>query len=236
MREKGETEGFDRIASSYDRWYETPLGRLVDRLEKEAVFGLLEEVGGGLALDLSCGTGNYTLDLARRDMRGVGVDLSEPMLRLAQAKARRAGVRLALVSADAGALPFRANTFDLVTFVLGLEFADPRRSLEEVHRVLKPGAQTLVAILNRTGLWTFWRRLKRFFVPSIWRHAAFLSRKELKGLLEARGFRALGWRGAVYFLPLFQTRGMRYLERWERWGGRWMPGRATFVAMAGRRA
>src|SRR3990167_8135216 len=52
---------FDRIALTYDAWYETPLGRLVDRLEKGAVFGLLEEADGGLALDLSCGTGHYTL-------------------------------------------------------------------------------------------------------------------------------------------------------------------------------
>ena len=163
------------------------------------------------------------------------MDLSEPMLRLARAKTVRAGVRLVLVRADASALPFRANTFDLVTFILGLEFANPRRSLEEVHRVLRPGAQLLVAILNRTGLWTIWRRLKRFFVPSIWRHATFLSRGEIEELLKEQGFRGLRWRGAVHFLPLFQDRGVGYLERLEKWGARWMPGRATFLAVAVRR-
>ncbi len=54
----GEASAFDALASSYDRWYETPLGRLVDRLEKEAVFSLVEVEPGALGLDLSRGTGH----------------------------------------------------------------------------------------------------------------------------------------------------------------------------------
>src|SRR3989344_5691712 len=99
---------FDSIASAYDRWYDTPVGRLVDRLEKDAVFALVEPQRGDLVLDLSCGTGNYALALAQRGFRVVGVDVSEPMLRVARAKARRGGIALALVRADGGALPFRA--------------------------------------------------------------------------------------------------------------------------------
>jgi ubiquinone/menaquinone biosynthesis C-methylase UbiE len=233
------TEGasaFDALASFYDQWYETPLGRLVDRLEKNAVFALVEPGPGHLALDLSCGTGNYALALAQRGFRVVGVDSSEPMLRLAKAKAARGTTRLSLIQADAMALPFQSGGFDLVTLILGLEFmADPGKAIEEVRRVLKPGAQLVVAILRRAGLWTIWRRLKRFFVPSIWRHATFLSRGEIEELLKEQGFRGLRWRGAVHFLPLFQDRGVRYLERLEKCGARWMPGRATFLAVAARR-
>ncbi len=112
MREDQGAGSFDSIASAYDAWYETPLGQLVDRLEKEAVFALVEAKPGALALDLSCGTGNYALALAQRGLRVVGVDFSEPMLRLAQAKAMREGVRLSLVRADGSALPFRAGMFD----------------------------------------------------------------------------------------------------------------------------
>jgi ubiquinone/menaquinone biosynthesis C-methylase UbiE len=231
------TSAFDALASSYDAWYETPLGRLVDRLEKEAVFALVEAKPSELVLDLSCGTGNYALALAQQGLRVVGVDLSEAMLRLAQAKVMRKGIGLSLVRADGNTLPFRAGVFDLVTLVLGLEFAaDPGKILEEARRILKPQASLVVAILNRTGPWTLWRRLKRLFVRSIWRGATFLSFDELRGLLEARGFRDLRWRGAVRFLPLFRTRWVGCLERWEAWRAGTRPAGATFLAVRGRRA
>jgi len=131
---------FDTLAPAYDAWYDTPLGRLVDRLEGEAVLGLVGEGPGAWALDLSCGTGRYALALARRGLRVVGVDISEPMLLVARAKAREAGCDLRLARADACALPFRAGAVELVTIILGLEFAgDPPAVLDECHRVLAPG-------------------------------------------------------------------------------------------------
>ncbi|MFZ1057861.1 MAG: methyltransferase domain-containing protein [Candidatus Rokuibacteriota bacterium] len=230
-------EAFDSVASTYDAWYETPVGRLVDRLEKQAVFALVEPQRGDLVLDLSCGTGIYALALAQRGLRVVGADLSEPMLRLAQAKARQTGVGIAFVQADGSTLPFRPGTFDLVTVILGLEFAaEPVKTLEEIRRILKPGATLVVAILNRSGLWTLWRRFKRLFVPSVWRHARFLGLEELRRHMETHGFRQLRWRGAVHFLPIFTGRAARCLERCEAFGARWMPARATFLAMSGRRA
>jgi ubiquinone/menaquinone biosynthesis C-methylase UbiE len=228
---------FDPLAASYDAWYEVPLGRLVDRLEKEAVFALVDAGPGDLALDLSCGTGNYALPLVRRGLRVVGIDISEPMLRLARGRAVREGIKLSLVRADGSALPFRASTFDLVSVILGLEFAgDPGKTLEEVHRILKPRASLVVAILNRTGLWTLWRRLKRRFVRSVWDGATFLSPGELRRLLEEHGFQQLRWRSAVHFLPLLRLAGIRGLERWEVWGARRTPGGATFVVVAGTEA
>lgn len=211
-----ESASFDDLAASYDRWYETPLGRLVDGLEKAAVFAMLGPGGGGAVLDLSCGTGKYALALAVRGFWVAGVDLSEPMLRVARAKAERTGARLLLVRADGCALPFGSGAFDLATLILGLEFvADPAAILGEVHRVLKPGASVVVAILNRTALWTLWRRLKRRFVPSIWRRARFLDRQDLLRLLEAQGFRPVHSRQAVHFLPVFRHRMQRWLEWWE---------------------
>lgn len=200
------------------------------------MFALAHPKPGELVLDLSCGTGNYALTLAQRGLGVVGVDLSEPMLRLAQEKAGRAGVELALVQADAKALPFRPRTFDLVTVILGLEFIrDPGRTLEEVRRILKPGARLVVAILNRSAPWTLWRRLKRLFVRSAWRHAMFLSPRDLARLLDEQGFRKLRWREAAHFPPIFGGRWVRYLAWWETSGSRWMPGRATFLALAARR-
>lgn len=139
--------------------------------------------------------------------------------------------------ADASALPFRSGVFDLATMILGLEFvAEPGRALQEAHRVLTPGGCLVTAILNRSGLWTLWRRLKRRLVPSIWREARFLGADELGHLLRARGFAAQRWRRAVHSLPLLARERARWLERWEAIGARWMPGWAAFVAVAARRA
>ena len=232
----GEVSAFDALASSYDLWYATPLGRLVDRLEKNAVLGLIGYRAERVTLDLSCGTGNYALALAERGFRVVGVDVSAPMLRVARAQSAQAKLDIRWLQADANALPFRPGAFDLATVILGLEFvAEPGRALQEAHRVLKPGGRLVAAILDRSGLWTRWRRLKRRFAPSIWRGTRFLGAEELDDLLRARGFAAQGWRRAVHFLPLFARDRVGWLEWWEAIGTRWMPASAAFVAVAARR-
>ena len=43
---------FDDQAAVYDRWYATPLGQLVDRVEKEAIFALLPDLAGRRVLEV----------------------------------------------------------------------------------------------------------------------------------------------------------------------------------------
>lgn len=75
MKPADAVTAFDRLASRYDAWYTTPLGAFADDREKEAVFALAGVRPGVGALDVGCGTGNYTLALARRveqESRGAG--------------------------------------------------------------------------------------------------------------------------------------------------------------------
>ncbi len=67
-------------------------------------------------LDLCCGTGLFGLQLARRGYSVAGADLSHPMLREAARNARKAKLDMALVVADACALPFHEG-FDAVVSV-----------------------------------------------------------------------------------------------------------------------
>jgi 2-polyprenyl-3-methyl-5-hydroxy-6-metoxy-1,4-benzoquinol methylase len=95
---------FDDQAVAYDRWYSgsTPLGQLVDRVDRKGGDILpydrchpragrveKEAARGRRVLEVGCGTGNISLELARRGARVVGLDLSGPMLALARAKPAR---------------------------------------------------------------------------------------------------------------------------------------------------
>jgi len=103
---------FDEKARHYDEWYQTPLGELVDRIEKEAVYSYLEPREGESILEIGCGTGNYALDLAARGVKVTAVDISPAMLERAREKARALGLEVELLLADARRLPFPDCSFD----------------------------------------------------------------------------------------------------------------------------
>jgi SAM-dependent methyltransferase len=101
-------------------------------------------VPGPRVLDLGVGPGWSALEMAaaQRDGRHVGVDVSAAMLRRAAARARASRVPLALLRADALALPVRAGAFDGATghSVIYL-LADAERALAEVRRAVRAGGR-----------------------------------------------------------------------------------------------
>lgn len=101
-------------------------------------------------LDLACGTG--TLAVWTKEYQSevclTGVDGDHRVLAKARRKARSAGVEVAFVQALSFSLPYPDGYFDRVLstmFFHHLEWEDKVRTVREVHRVLKPGAQFHVA-------------------------------------------------------------------------------------------
>lgn len=94
-------------------------------------------------LDLGCGTGRSTRDLARiaRSGRVVGVDLSATMLEHARAKANAEGLlNVRFEQADAQVHSFPDDMFDLAVSVFGaMFFADPVAAFANIARALRPG-------------------------------------------------------------------------------------------------
>jgi ubiquinone/menaquinone biosynthesis C-methylase UbiE len=98
------------------------------------------------ALDLACGTGEPGISLATRvapEGRVTAVDLSAELLALAAQRARNKKLaNFFTQQADAHQLPFADQSFDLATCRFGVMFfADARRAMTELRRVLKPGTR-----------------------------------------------------------------------------------------------
>jgi len=103
-------------------------------------------------LDAGCGPGEVLSRLvtAAPSLRLTGLDIDAPMIERARRKAERAlrgasARRPAFVVADAAAMPFEDDTFDLVVSSFAVHhWPDPHAGLAEVMRVLKPGGKAII--------------------------------------------------------------------------------------------
>ncbi len=100
------------------------------------------------ALELGCGTGFFLLNLMQGGIatKGSVTDLSPGMVKVALRNAENLGLDVDGGVADAEAIPYEDNTFDLVVGHAVLHhLPDVEKSLREVLRVLKPGGRYVFA-------------------------------------------------------------------------------------------
>lgn len=98
---------------------------------------------GGRVLEIGVGTG-ATLEYYPPGRKIIGVDTSARMLRRAAQKASRGGVSFVPVIMDAQRLAFPGGHFDTVVSSLVLcSVGDPRETLCEIRRVIRPGGRAL---------------------------------------------------------------------------------------------
>jgi len=133
-------EMFGKIASRYDllnhllsgnvdkRWRQTVANRVRER----------SQLADSRILDVACGTGDLALTLFETTGAEVfATDFCRPMLSIA---ATKIGTGIRLVEGDALRLPFREDSFDVVTIAFGLRnLANVQGGLAELYRVLKGG-------------------------------------------------------------------------------------------------
>lgn len=140
---------FHSVAAKYDIMNDV-MSMGVHRLWKRFTIDCSGVRPGQKVLDLAGGTGDITALFSRRvgpSGKVVLADINESMLRVGRDKLRDLGLvnNIEFVQANAEALPFADNTFDIITIGFGLRnVTDKDAALRSMFRVLKPGGRLLV--------------------------------------------------------------------------------------------
>ncbi len=167
---------FGRIASRYDLINDLQSFGL-HRRWKRRVVRLAATRPSEKALDVCCGTGDITFNLARAGAAVVGLDFTPAMLEVAEARRTKfesaAQKRITFVQGDAQQLSFPENSFDIVTVGYGLRnLSSWETGLTEMNRVAKPGGRLLVLEFgkpdNPLWRWCYFTYLKMFVPILAW--------------------------------------------------------------------
>jgi len=154
-------ELFQNYAKKYDdeSFTKGTIGE-VDFIEKEIDYNKSFRI-----LDIGCGTGRHSIELAKRGYNVVGIDLSESMLKRAKEKARNENVKVDFIQADARELNFK-NEFHLVLMLC--EGAFPLMETDEMnYAILKNAANALrengkLIFTTLNGLFPLFHSVKDF--------------------------------------------------------------------------
>ena len=152
-------DSHDRDADKFVAWYNAlgqsrfsnafAYGRSkIDALVGELFAALPKD---GKVLDVGCGTGEHLHRAVDMGLRAFGVEPAPSMLEVARRNVPKAEIEQGVATE----LPFGDGEFDLVIMVEVLRYLDrpdTEKALREARRVLKPGGQVFVTLVNRWAL------------------------------------------------------------------------------------
>jgi demethylmenaquinone methyltransferase / 2-methoxy-6-polyprenyl-1,4-benzoquinol methylase len=134
---------FEKISDNYDKMNSVISFQQHIKWRKDTMKRMNVQPGSK-ALDVCCGTADWTIALADAvgpNGKVVGLDFSKNMLKVGVEKVKELGLKqVELIHGNAMELPFPDNTFDYVTIGFGLRnVPDYLQVLKEMQRVVKPG-------------------------------------------------------------------------------------------------
>ncbi|WP_066366483.1 demethylmenaquinone methyltransferase [Neobacillus fumarioli] len=202
---------FEKISENYDKMNSVISFQQHIRWRKDTMRRMNVKLGSK-ALDVCCGTADWTIALAEAvgpNGEVTGLDFSKNMLKVGEEKVKRLGLKqVNLIHGNAMELPFPDNSFDYVTIGFGLRnVPDYLQVLKEMHRVVRPGGIAVCLETSQPTLFGY-RQLFffyfRFIMPLFGKLFAksyeeyswlqesardFPGMKELARLFEQAGFR-----------------------------------------------
>ena len=111
-----------------------------DHLNTPAFLAMLPDVQGLFGIDIGCGEGHNTREIAKRGSQLVGIDIAEVFVRHAEEMELKEPLGIEYRVASAVDVPFSNDHFDFATAVMSLmDVPETDRTLSEAFRVIKPG-------------------------------------------------------------------------------------------------
>jgi ubiquinone/menaquinone biosynthesis C-methylase UbiE len=135
------------------RWYDRQRGTpsQIAAWREEAARLTTDQPAGASVLEVAPGPGYLAIEIARSGRFHVtGLDISETMVSIARQHATEAAVDVDFRQGDVAAMPFEAGSFDLIVCQAAFKnFRRPVDSLNELHRVLRPGGKAVIQDLRK---------------------------------------------------------------------------------------
>ncbi|MHA2169128.1 MAG: class I SAM-dependent methyltransferase [Candidatus Kariarchaeaceae archaeon] len=166
--------------------------RVADRYISQKLIQLLFRKQATNFLDLGCGSGNYTFELAKLLGKNMfAIDQSNLMINTIRKKRQFLTNLVQFNLGDAHCLPFKNNSFDGVfaTNVLH-HIYDKTKALNEVYRVLCPEGRIVIFGSTKEQIQNYW--LNEYFPQGLQKASSNTIEKEkLKGVLEYTKFKSI---------------------------------------------
>jgi ubiquinone/menaquinone biosynthesis C-methylase UbiE len=133
------------------RWYAALTKKSIDNFKDLARRTAAQVQPGSRVLEVAPGPGYFAIELAKLgDYKITGLDISKTFVDIARANAVKANVCVDFQRGNASSMPFTSESFDYIVCTAAFKnFTEPKRALEEMYRVLRPGGKALIIDLRR---------------------------------------------------------------------------------------
>ena len=149
MEPSNVTQAWEANAETWTRHSRAGYDIYRDALNTPAFIEALPTVKGLRGLDIGCGEGSNTRQLARLGASVQAIDIAPTFIRHAGEAEHAEPLGIAYQVGDATCLPFENDAFDFATAFMSLmDMSDQSTALKEAHRVLRPGAFLQFSILH----------------------------------------------------------------------------------------
>ncbi|MEK3797561.1 demethylmenaquinone methyltransferase [Peribacillus sp. FSL H8-0477] len=211
---------FEKIYGNYDK-----MNSLISFKQhikwRSATMAKMNIPRGTKALDLCCGTADWTIAMAEQagpEGEIYGLDFSKNMLKIGEEKVNKLNLQqVTLLHGNAMELPFEDNSFDYVTIGFGLRnVPDYMQVLKEMNRVLKPGGMAVCLETSQPTMPVFkqgYQLYFRFVMPVFGKLFAksfkeyswlqesardFPGMKQLEEMFKAAGFKNVSYKAHTF--------------------------------------